>query len=94
MDVEEFIQRMENNYKCSDQFKTRIRDTLYKINELDVSAETKQNLLQKAEETFLRHSYNYTHLQNVFTDINKNNEKISESLSNAEPKTEFNIDLD
>lgn len=94
MDVEEFIQRMESNYQCSDEFKNRIRGTLQKINEMDASTATKEILLQKAEETFLRHSKNYSNLQNIFTDINKNNGKLAENLGNGDCKTNFDIGLD
>ncbi|MGM5481983.1 MAG: hypothetical protein ACQESF_00830 [Nanobdellota archaeon] len=93
MDIEEFINRMEENYECSENFKNSIRLTLQKIQDMDVSHSTKLALLQKAEDTYLRHSRNYSQFNEIVSDINKNNEELSENLGSKENSNDF-IDLD
>lgn len=93
MEIDEFIQRMENNYECSDEFKNRIRITLQKIKDMDVSYSTKVSLMQKAEETYLRHSRNYSNLNNILSSINENNEFLAKNIGEG-CKNSFDIDLD
>lgn len=93
MEIDEFIQQMENNYECSEEFRNRIRNTLQKIKDLDVSYSTKISLMQKAEETYLRHSRNFSNLNNILISINENNEFLARNLEKG-TKNSFDIDLD
>lgn len=70
MDVDAFIERMETSYSCSDDFKSKMRAYLDKIREMDVESSTKHLLLQKAEETYRRHSINYSALNDIETNNN------------------------
>lgn len=85
VNFKEFIEKMESVYHCEENFRQQMRNTVSGIFEMDSDNATKLVLLKRIEETYSRHSKNYSYINEVSKMIERNNSEISLNLGFERP---------
>lgn len=99
-DMKDFIIRMENNYKCSEFFKQKMRETVERAFKIENDFSTKISILNEIEETYARHSANQKNLENLKGQFRTFNEQLSlkemsdKSSVSSGNSTRFDLSLD
>ena len=98
--MDDFIKRMENNYKCSEFFRQKMRETIQRAFQIENDYATKIMILNRIEETYARHSENKKSLDDIKGKFNEFKEELSvrsmsEETNNSSPSnTRFDLSLD
>ncbi len=71
------LEKLEDKYETSDEFRSQMRLAIEKIKVLDVSPASKIHLMRKVEDTYQLHSRNYTALNSIMDVLSSNQRRMS-----------------